>query len=578
MSASTLRLTGAEALVRLLQAEQVQHAFGIVGGKLAPLLHAIARSDIRWTGVRHEAAAAMMAAAAFARSGRIAVALGEMGPGGLNLASGAGVAFNNHLAALLITTNQHRAAAYPHSGMFMDMDTRAVLAPLTKWNAVVHDARRLPELVRTALRQALSGRPGPVHLDIPQDVLASVVDWPAAEFDIAPARYRPLHGPRPHAQGLQHLAQHLLGARRPLLVAGGGVFAADAVAPLRELAARLQAPLVPTQMALGAVASDSPHFVGHGGLIAGPALRQAFEQADVVLAVGCRFSSWIWDERGPLVRRGQTLLNINIDAAALGHPALHQVALVADAREALVDLLACMPGGPPQTDAQWLPRLRQMRAEDEARLQQLADAPGVPMHPAALARATGRALPRDALVVYDGGHTSFWSNDLTPVQEARTRFHDPGMSQLGFGLPYAIALKRLDPQRPVINITGDGSFGFTLQELDTARREGLPVVNIIHNNAAWGIIRAGQAKALDFELGTSLAGTDYAAIARGFGGHGETVHKADQLEGALARALGSGLPAVLDCHTRFEPHPAGPAFGSMNRFGFEALVAGSSLP
>lgn len=576
----TLELTCAEVIVRLLQAEGVQHAFGIVGGKLAPLLHALSRSSIHWTGVRHEASASMMAAACFARSGRIALAVGEMGPGGLNLAAGAGVAGNNHLAALLLTTNQHRAAAYPHSGMFMDMDTRAVLAPLVKWNAVVHDPRRLPELLRTALRQALSGRPGPVHLDIPQDVLAAKLNWPVAQLDIAPEHYRAMHGPRPNAAALQQAAELLAVARRPLLLAGGGVIAADAVEPLRELAAWLHAPVAPTQMALGAVPSvsnnngDSQHFIGHGGLIAGAALRHALESADVVLALGCRFSSWLWDERGPLVslRRGQTLINVNIDPTALGQPALHQLALHADAREALHDLLQVLRSKTPNTDPDWMPGLRRRRADDEALLNRLAVEPGEAMHPAALARAIGHALPPDALAVYDGGHTSFWSNDLTPVHAPRTRFHDPGMCQLGFGLPYALALKRLEPQRPVVNITGDGSFGFTLQELDTARRERLPVVNIIHNNAAWGIIRAGQKNALGFELGTALDGTDYAAIARGFGGFGETVERAQDLAPALERALASGLPAVLDCHTRFVPHPAAGAFGSMNRYGFDALV------
>jgi acetolactate synthase-1/2/3 large subunit len=192
------------------------------------------------------------------------------------------------------------------------------------------------------------------------------------------------------------------------------------------------------------------------------------------------------------------------------------------------------------------------------------------MHPAALADAVGRclgALPDDPLVVYDGGHTSFWSNDLTPVRAPRTRFHDPGMCQLGGGLPWAQALQRLEPGRAVFNLTGDGSFGFTLQELDTARREGLPVVTVIHDNAAWGIIRAGQERA-GFELGTSLQGTDYAAIARGFGCHGETVLHAADVGPAIGRALASGLPAVLDCRTRFVPHPAGLAFGSMNRYGF----------
>src|SRR5688572_3186802 len=134
-------MNGAQVLVRLLLAEQVREVYGIVGGKLGPLLHAISQQQaLHFLGLRHEAAGPMMAAAAYAGSGRIAVALGEMGPGGLNLASGLGVAFNNNLALLAITTNQHRAASYPHSGMFMDLDTVAVTRPITKWNAVVHDA------------------------------------------------------------------------------------------------------------------------------------------------------------------------------------------------------------------------------------------------------------------------------------------------------------------------------------------------------------------------------------------------------------------------------------------------------
>lgn len=568
-----LSLTGAEALVRLLEAEGVERAFGIVGGKLGPLLHALAaRSRIGFVGVRHEAAAPMMAAAHFAGTGRMALALGEMGPGGLNLASGAGVAFNNNLAALLVTTNQHRAAAYPHAGMFMDMDTLAVLKPLTKWNAVVHDARRLPELVRTAFREASSGRPGPVHLDIPQDVLTARVDWAADEFELAPARYRALSGGRPAPQTVQAAADLLRTARRPLVVAGGGVVHAGAVEALRALAARLGAPVVPTQMALGVVTSDSPHFIGHGGLIAGDAVAQAFDQADVVLALGCRFSSWLWDERGPLARRTHRTININVDPSALGRPTLHEVAMQADARLALEDLLPALDGLAPATEVGWLRGLRETRTRYDARLAAMADEDGATMHPAALARALAQAMPRDALAVYDGGHTSFWSNDLTPVHAPRTRFHDPGMSQLGFGLPYALALQLAHPGRRVFNLTGDGSFGFTLQELDSARRHGLPVVNVIHNNAAWGIIRAGQRAALDFELGTGLEGTDYAAIARGFGCFGEVVERVEDVAPALERALSSGLPAVLDCRTRFVPHPATPAFGSMNRYGFDALT------
>jgi thiamine pyrophosphate-dependent acetolactate synthase large subunit-like protein len=569
-----MKLTGAQALVNVLTAEQVRFAFGIVGGKLAPLLHAIAREpDIRYVGVRHESAGPMMAAAAYAGSGRMAVALGEMGPGGLNLAAGAGVACNNNLAVLLITSNQHRAAGYPHGGMFMDLDTLAVFKPVTKWNAVVHDPRRMPELARRAFREALGGRPGPVHLDIPQDVLAAECEFADDEFDLSPRRYRAVEGPRASAQGIAAAAELLQQARRPLIVAGGGVVASGAEQRVRELAQLLGAPVVPSQMALGVVATDGPHFIGHGGLIAGDAVHEAFAQADVILAAGCRFSSWMWDERGPLARRHHRLINVNIDPTALGAPTLHEVALHADADLALADLQAALGNaGDLAVDADWLPRLRKLRAQYEHKLGEMALAPAPAMHPAALARAIAAALPRDALVVYDGGHTTFWSNDLTPAYDVRTRFHDPGMSQLGFGLPYALALQLIHPGRPVVNITGDGAFGFTLQELDTARRHGLPAVTIIHNNAAWGIIRAGQRAQLDFELGTSLADTDYAAIARGFGCLGETVTEPDALRPALRRALSSSLPSVIDCRTCFVPHPCLPAFGRMNQYGFDALT------
>ena len=568
-----LQLTGAQALVRVLQAEGIGFVFGVVGGKLAPLIHAISQQpSIRYVGVRHEAAGPMMAAAVHAGSGRMAMALGEMGPGGLNLASGVGVAFGNNLPLLAITTNQHRAAAYPHSGMFMDLDTRAVMAPITKWNATVHDGRRIPELARRAFREALGGRPGPVHLDIPQDVLAGVCEYADNEFDLPPARYRATTGPRPNALGVQDALALLRSARRPLIVAGGGVVTSGAAAQVRQLAALLNAPVVPTQMALGVVASGSPHFIGHGGLIAGEAVRQAFEQADVILSAGCRYSSWMWDEKGPFARRHHRLVNINIDPSALGHPALHEVALQADAALALVDLLAALGSSPAlNVEAGWLGQRRAARATYESVLNAMAAEATEVMHPASLARAIAQALPEDALAVYDGGHTTFWSNDFTPVHDVRTRFHEPGMSHLGFGLPYAMALQLHHPGRPVVNITGDGSFGFTLNELDTARRYKLPVLTIIHNNAAWGIIRAGQKKQLDFEMGTGLEDTDYAAIARGFGCHGEVVTRAEDVAQAMQRALASALPAVLDCRTRFVPHPASPMFGSMNKFGFDAL-------
>ncbi|MCW5672297.1 MAG: thiamine pyrophosphate-binding protein [Hydrogenophaga sp.] len=234
-TAPPLRLTGAQALVNVLLAEGVDTVFGIVGGKLSPLFHALSREPrIRFIGVRHEAAGPMMAAAVHAGTGRLAVAVGELGPGGLNLAAGLGVAFNNNLPLLAITTNQHRAAAYPHTGVFMDLDTVAVTRPLTKWNAVVNDARRMPELARRAFREALGGRRAGAWT-FRRTCWASAGSALKCDGSSSlPGATAPRKGhARRRRRWTRGGAAAARLARRPLLVGGGGVVAAGAATALR---------------------------------------------------------------------------------------------------------------------------------------------------------------------------------------------------------------------------------------------------------------------------------------------------------------------------------------------------------
>jgi thiamine pyrophosphate-dependent acetolactate synthase large subunit-like protein len=564
-----IQMTGAEALTRLLVLEAVPFVFGIAGGKLNPLLHAISREpSIRYLGVRHEAAGPLMGAAIAAASGRICVALGEMGPGSANLVGGLGTAFNNNLPLLLITSNNHLAASYPNRGMFMDLDTHALLKPLTKWSAVVHDGRRLPDLVRDAFRHALTGRKGPVHLDVLQEILGGRFEFDEAVFSLLPEQYRSIEGPRAPAGQIARAADLLAEAQRPLLVAGGGVVSANGGDLFRKLLAHLKAPALATQMGIGTVPSNSPYFIGHGGIIGGDAVQMAFKQADVILAVGCRFSSWLWDDGGALTKGDAQLININIDPLSLGANTPHALGIWADAASALEDLIEAIASRTIADTSGWLSHLRGSHAGYQSKLADMSKDEGAIMHPARLGTALGRLLPQDALIAYDGGHTSFWSNDLTPATMERTRFHEPGMCQLGFGTPYAVALKLLHPDRPVFNICGDGAFGFTLSELDTARRYGLPIINIVHNNASWGVIKMGQRKSFDFSFGADLEGTDYAEIARGFGCHGEVVTREEEIGPALERAVASGLPAVLDCRVRFEAHPSMPYFARMNAYGY----------
>jgi thiamine pyrophosphate-dependent acetolactate synthase large subunit-like protein len=569
-----LRLTGGEALLRSLLPESIPFVFGIVGGKLGPFLQALAQQPaIRYVGARHEGHAAMMAGAVFAASGKLGVVVGECGSGGGNLVPGITIANANSLSMFVITSNNQHHASYPGRGMFAEMDTERVFRSITKWNTAVHDGRRIPELVRRGLREALTGRPGPVHLDVPQDILRGTFDYDEREFAALPSGYRAVEGPAPTGAQIDSAVSLLLASKRPLLLAGGGVTASGATGAFRALVKALNAAAAATQMGSGNVSASDPNFLGLAWVCGGDAIHQACAEADVVLAVGCRFSSWLRNDRGPILGAAARVIHIDIDPGIIGQHVPVAAGIVADARTALEAILAAVALRLPSPPARpWLEQLSQTYRDYRDKLETLAADRAPIMHPAALASAIARCMPAQALATFDGGHTTFWSNDFSPGAQPRTRFNEPGMSQLGFGLPWALALKLLYPERPVINITGDGAFGFSLQELDTAKRYGLPVVNIIHNNASWGIIKFGYAKAgfnvdAGKDMGTELANTNYADIARGFGGHGELVERVEDVEAALDRAIQSNLPAVLDCRVRFEPHPGLPYFARMSSAG-----------
>jgi thiamine pyrophosphate-dependent acetolactate synthase large subunit-like protein len=537
-----------ETLARSLAASGITDVYGVPAGKLSAFMGAIAAlpDELRWTGVRHESAAAWMAGATHQATGRLAVAAAESGPGSHNLVGGLGSAHNNNVPLLVVVSGVPAHLERP-AGLVMETDNDALFAACTKWRATVRDPAELPALFEEAVAQALGGRPGPVALSIPPDVLTA----PGPEAIAARAPERPAADPELIAQA----AALLRGAERPLLIAGGGVVAADAAGEFRALAEQLAAAATSTQMGLGTVSTESPWFFGHGGVVGGEAVVRACREADVVVVAGMRQSSWWWDGSRPLLAdgRSQRLIQIDVDPQMIGARTAVGVGIVSDARDALAALVETLRGAP-REPGPWLASLRSEYLDYREHLRAHELAADGRMHPAALARELGDALPAGSLVAYDGGHTTFWSNDLTPAREPRTRFHEPGMAHLGFGLPYALALKAHFPDRTAVNITGDGAFGFTLVELDTARRYGLAAITVIHDNEAWGVIRLGQERG-GFELGTELRGSDYVAIARAFGCHAERIEEPGEVAPALERAIDSGLPAVIDARVGFEPHP-----------------------
>jgi thiamine pyrophosphate-dependent acetolactate synthase large subunit-like protein len=571
-----MKMTGGEILLRCLKIEKVPFVFGIVGGRFMSFLRQVSlEPTMEYVGTRHEAPAAHMAAAVFHSTGKMGVCLGEMGPGSVNLVPGVQSAYNNNIPMIVMTSNNPNRSSYPFHGMFMDFDAENLFKPITKWNAVVRDGKRIPELVQWAFREALSGKPGPVHLDFSADALAHTVDIDESVFDVVPSHYRVISRPRSSAKEIKVAAEILMTSERPLLLAGGGVIASGATEEFRQLAKTLKAPATATQMGIGVVSSTDPDYIGQGGIIGGHSIPRALQEADVVLAVGCRFSSWLWGKNGPLSPGGPTqkIIHIDIDPSVIGKLTRVEVGLQGDAKLILKDIIdALYLQNYQSAEREWTRSLVETyRAYREELTGLMYDDQPV-LHPALLANEIGEFLPEQSLVVFDGGHTTFWSNDFTPIQEPRTRFHEPGNSQLGYGTPYAHAIKLLHPDRPVFSITGDGSFGFTLQELDTARRYGIQVVHIIHNNSAWGIQQSSQRNMYNYSYGVELSETNYADIARGFGCYGERITDIAEIKPALKRALASGLPAVIDVEVRFEPHPAKKYIGAMSSAGLKTTI------
>lgn len=555
-SSSPVELTGGQILARLSASAGISHVYGVASGKLGPLLGALAAEPrLTYVGVRHEASAAMMATGHYAATGKLALCLGETGPGGLNLLSGLGGARANSLAVLAITSSNPQGLLAPDRGAFSTTSNPDLFRPLMKWSARAHATDRLPELFREALRAALTGAPGPVHIDVPADVLAGRALVSPEVLDVGLQASVPAGRPVPEVAQIDAILAQLESAQRPLLIGGGGAVSSDGGKAFRSLAELIGVPVLVTQMGLGLLPTGHPLLIGQGGAISGPAACKALEEADVIVAVGCRFSSWMWPSGPPQWSRSdQWLAQIDIDPQMIGRNHRVHTGVVADAAAACTVLARAAAERTWRPRTPWNDHLHDLARAHRATLEALAANDTLPMHPAALASRLGLLLGHRGLAVFDGGHTTFWCNDFTAVPGPRTRFHEPGMAHLGFGLPWAIAMRQVCHDGPVVCITGDGAVGFTIQELDTARRHNLPVIVIVHNNAALGVIAFGQRKA-GFSFGAELGDTDYAAIARGFGCFGQVVDKLDELEEALAKAIASGLPALLDVRCRFEPHP-----------------------
>jgi acetolactate synthase-1/2/3 large subunit len=561
-------ISGGELLLACLKEEGVSILFGVLDGSFNPFLARLGEYGMRFINARHEAAAAHIAEAYARICGEPAVVLGGIGPGASNMISGVITAYAEGSPLIVLSGQRRRNIIYPdRGGSFQNVDLLGLYRPVTKWSAGVRDWRRLPELIRRAYREATSGRPGPVYLEIPEDVMRGTGDREAVELT-SPLQYRAGRLGSGDPAFIDQAAEMLAAAERPLLHAGVGVSWAAAWDEFVTLADHLAAAMTTSLGARGVVPEDHPRYFHP---LNRDALEAARTEADVVLVVGGRLGEL--DNWGRAPSWGnpaeQQVIQVDADPAAIGLNRPVDLGIVGDARAVLTALLAVVKHRTgPRAEHAGFEEYRALTREWQERIAVTLNAGEGQINPGRMVQTVREFFPREAITVMDGGNTSLWAATFNPILAPRSYLYTAKFGHLGTGLPYAIGDSLAAPDRPVYLITGDGALGFNIQELETARRYGANITVIVSCDQGWGMERSSQVFA---QFGGLVAcdlhpDTRYDRVAEAFGCHGECVSKLEQLRPALERATASGKPTLIQVMVDPMNNLAPPgllAFGSM---------------
>ena len=546
-------ITGAEAIVRMLQAHEVRHVFGLCGDTSLPFYDALARLDhgIDHVLTRDERSAAYMADAYARVTGRVGVCEGPSGGGATYILPGVVEANESSIAMVAITSDVPVTARgrYPLTAL----DQKALFAPLTKWNAVADEVGQIPHLLRTAFRAATTGRPGAAHLGLPYDLQKQALDsadlWATAAHGRFPA-FRT--GPDPDA--VEECARALLAARSPVFVCGGGAIISGACAELASLATLMDAPIASTVSGHGVVADDHPLAVGVVGANGGTdETRAIVAAADLVVFVGCRAGSTT-TEHGAAPRRGTPVIHIDVDPMVVGANYPLAAALVGDARLCLTALCAAIARqleGRSRSNGTSV-RLATMRAAKRTRFETLARSTETPIRPERVLAAIQAALPPDGIVVADPGTPCPYFSGFFDLRTAGRRFiTNRAHGALGYSLPASIGAATGAPGAKVVAAMGDGSFGFAVGELETVVRRNLPITFVVFSNSSYGWIKASQKSGYDGRyFSVDFTRSDHARIAEAYGLKAWTVRDPADLDAVVRTAIGSDGPTLVDVITQ----------------------------
>jgi len=540
------RINGGEMLVRALERESVRNVFALHGGHLDAIFKACREHDLHVIDTRHEQAAAHMADGWARATGQPGVAMVTAGPGVTDAVTGVANAYLDAIPMILIGGRSPLLddELLPLQG---GIDQVALMRPITKWTRSVTHVERIPEYVAMAFRQAVSGRPGPVFLEIPIDVLFARAEEEKVAF---PENYRPKSSAGPSRAALAQALGWLQEAERPAILAGGGVWFSEAAAHLTEFAELTHTPVMANAKARGSISEEHPLCFGAFGAI-NPAAhaRRGGNSADLVILLGTRIGL-ATGGRNSVIPADARVIQVDIEPEEIGRGRSIELGIVADCgeflRQGVAEGRAMKFGG----HEGWIEQLTAMRASQRGRWDEAMKAER-PIHPARMAREVVQALEEDAIVAADGGETAAWIANAFKARHPGSFLSHGYLGCLGIGIPFALAAKAAYPRKQVVCAIGDGSVGLNFAEFDTAVRHNLPVTVIINNDMQWGMSKHGQVLAWGEgnTIATELGVIRYERAAQGLGAHGEFVEQSSEIAPALKRALNSGRAACVNIMT-----------------------------
>lgn len=531
-----MRLTGAQMVWESLVREGVDTVFGISGGAVIHLYHALPEYPIHHVLMRHEQAAAHAADGYARATGKVGVCLATSGPGATNLVTGLATAYMDSSPVVAITGQV--ATPFIGTDAFQEVDITGITLPITKHNYLVTDIRELPGVIKQAFHIARTGRPGPVLIDIAKDVQAAQGEYQYPDEVQLPGHRVPRND---ISSPVQQAAQMLNEARRPLLIAGHGVILAGAEDALVCLVEKANVPVVTTLLGIGAIPETHPLCLGMAGMHGEAYTNLAMSEADLIVSLGCRF-----DDRltGPVSQFGRQarIIHVDIDSAEINKNVVVDLAIVGDLKDVLPALIPLVEE---RNRDEWLARIGEWR-EDSAK-RDILGRESDDLVPQYVIRQLWYATQGNVVVVSDVGQNQMWEAQYFIHHRRRALISSGGLGTMGFALPAAIGVQFGLPHEQVWVTAGDGGFQMNIQELATVVQEKLPIKIAILNNGYLGMVRQWQQ--LFFEgrySGTPLLGPDFAQVAAAYGIPGLTVREKSEVEPAIAQAVHSDGPFLID--------------------------------